>query len=252
MKWSFLNSGFHSGVYNMELDAHLASRLQQGAILTTLRVYGWNPPAISIGYHQEFDDFDAKKLNEAGIDIVRRPTGGRAILHAHELTYSVVVNVNGKGLREIYRSINEGLLCGLNLLGIKAHLTETEDDLQTAYKHPSAVPCFATSAKCEIHAGGRKIVGSAQRRFGDVVLQHGSFLLGPQHNRIAEFLSTRLQTTSDLIEDHLQSRAVDAESILRRRVTFEEAAANIKSGFEEALGISFVESQEIPLETIMA
>ncbi len=239
MMWDFLNTGFHTGAFNMDLDQSLADKLLGGEGNPTLRLYGWNPPAISIGYNQSMDDFDMRKLREAGVDIVRRPTGGRAILHAHELTYSVVLKTGNRTLREIYRWINEALLRGLHVLGIDAQLVDASSSVDAMYRSPSSIPCFASSSKSEIQFKGRKLLGSAQRRYTDVVLQHGSFLLGPQHRRLMEFLSRPPERQA---EESLSARAIDAETILGRHVTFEEAAAAVKLGFERSPGIEF--SQE--------
>ncbi len=96
MEWHFINTGFHAGEFNMRFDMELAKKLQLGGILPTLRVYGWKPWAVSLGYNQKKDDVHPDKCSEFGFDIVRRPTGGRAILHANELTYSVVMPAEGK------------------------------------------------------------------------------------------------------------------------------------------------------------
>jgi lipoate-protein ligase A len=240
MTWDFLNTGFHPGAFNMDLDRSLADRLLKGEGNPTLRVYAWDPPAISIGYNQSMDDFDTRKLREAGVDIVRRPTGGRAILHAHELTYSVVMKTENRTLREIYRLINEALLRGLCVLGIDARLVDATDSVEAMYRNPSSIPCFASSSKSEIQFNGRKLLGSAQRRYGDVVLQHGSLLLGPQHQRLMEFLSRPPERQA---EESLSARAIDAETILGRDVTFEEAAAAVKLGFERLPGVVFSEDQ---------
>ena len=241
MIWNFLNTGFNHGEFNMELDLQLVSALRERAGIPTLRMYGWSPPAISIGAHQHIEDFDAGKLEAADIDIVRRPTGGRAILHANELTYSVVMKTDGQSLRDAYRFVNEGLLCGLRVLGIDAELADRSDDFRRLYKDPSSIPCFTSFAKCEIHHQGKKLVGSAQRRYGGTILQHGSLLLGPQHRRIVEFLSEDVRGPKSVIEEQLNSCTSDAQTILGRIVTFEEAAECMKEGFRLGCGVEFIE-----------
>lgn len=248
MTWRFLNTGFNTGRFNMEYDEALATQLRNGTGVPTLRVYGWNPPAISIGFNQSIDDFDGTKLQQAGIDIVRRPTGGRAILHAHELTYSVVVRLDDRGPRAIYRFVNEGLLHGLRYLGVNAQLTDANDDFRTPYRDASSIPCFSSSAKSEIQFDGRKLVGSAQRRFGTVVLQHGSILLGPQHRRIVDFLAPHVDCMRHQLDESLSSSAIDVETIIGRPVTFDEIAACIRRGFEEACCVTFDDA--VPVEMI--
>ncbi|HZY09999.1 MAG TPA: lipoate--protein ligase family protein [Bacteroidota bacterium] len=239
MKWKFLNSGFRPGRFNMEFDEFLAHRLDDGADIPLLRLYGWKPYAISLGYNQQMEDFDLQKLQGEGIDIVRRPTGGRAIFHAHELTYCVVTKMNGQRPKEIYRFINEGLLAGLRLLGIEAELSNSTDDINQMYHDPESVNCFTSFARSEIQYREKKLAGSAQRRYNNVILQHGSILLGPQHKRIIEFLSPRMGESIVYLREKLDRRTIDAESILGRTVSYDEAADCIKRGFEQCHNISF-------------
>lgn len=239
MKWGFLNTGRNKGATNMELDNHLAFQLQNGSIPPTLRVYGWNPSAISVGYHQSFAEFDAVKLADDGIDIVRRPTGGRAILHSQELTYSVVMPIEHHTLYEIYSFINRGLVEGVRLLGIDAELSNQGKEFRTFYQTAESVACFSNAAKSEIQYRGKKLVGSAQRRFGNVVLQHGSFLLGPDHLRIVEYYVHGNDEEKSRMRKYLEDHAIDAQSITGKLIAFDEAADAIKCAFERALGISF-------------
>jgi len=247
MKWRFLNTGFHSGMFNMEFDKSLAAEFEEHhAGEAVLRVYGWKPHAISIGFHQEFEDFDLNALRAAGIDIVRRPTGGKAIFHAQELTYSVVYPLEQTGPKEIYRFVHEGLLAGLRLMGIEAELCEGDPLYRERFRDPSSVPCFSSSARSEIQFNGRKLVGSAQRRFGKTILQHGSFLLSSHHRRITDFLAPSQQGSQASLEEHLEKHTVDAAEILGQTVSFEEAASAIKLGFEHFLGMTF---DDVPEES---
>ena len=247
MRWRFLNTGFHSGMFNMEFDKDLAAEFEEHHTdEAVLRFYGWKPHAISIGFHQEFEDFDLHALRAGGIDIVRRPTGGKAIFHAHELTYSVVHPLEHTSPKEIYRFIHEGLLAGLQIMGIKAELCEGDPLYRERFRDPSSVPCFSSSAKSEIQFNGRKLVGSAQRRFGKTVLQHGSLLLNSHHRRITDFLAPCLQESQGSLEEHLEKHTVDAAEILGRIVSFEEAASTMKRGFEHFLGMTF---DEVPEES---
>ena len=229
----------------MEFDEFLVSRVQQDSGNPVLRLYGWNPPAISIGYHEPENDFNLTLLRNDGVEIVRRPTGGRAILHNNELTYSVILCSDGRGVRSVYRSINLGILRGLTLLGIAATLTDAGDDLRSVYRDPALIPCFAASAKSEIQFEGKKLVGSAQRRFQRVILQQGSILLGPQHRNIVRYLSAGSELQTHILEEVLDAKTADAESILGRSIPFEQAADAIKKGFELEHGIVFVEDHSL-------
>jgi len=220
--------GAAAGERNMEADAALADALARGEIPPTLRLYGWSPPAISIGYHQSEEDFDAVKMADAGIRLVRRPTGGRAILHWEELTYAAVLPLAAGSPREIYTAIHRTFLRGVLSMGIPADLGDGDGDMRAAGASPGGIACFSTSAKSEIRSGGKKLVGSAQRKVGGVILQHGSFLLGPRHLGIAEFVRPDRRGVA---LTGLASRTTDAETILGRPVSFAEAAGAISAAF---------------------
>lgn len=157
----------------MARDHALALKLGPGE--GVLRFYHWNPPTISFGRNEPAKDrYDEALAGEVGIDFVRRPTGGRAVLHHQELTYALVFPVGAfGGLRAAYRRINEGLLVGIQRLGAAVELA-TASGRSLA---PDAGPCFRRPAEGEVTALGRKLVGSAQVRLGEAVLQHGSILL---------------------------------------------------------------------------
>ena len=239
MIWKYINTGYKNGAFNMAYDENLVQKFNSFNQKPILRIYGWNPPAISLGFNQNIDNFDLKKLNDDGIDIVRRPTGGRAILHAHELTYSVIIKVNNDGPRAIYTFINKGLLRGLQLLGIQAELSSDDTDFRKHYQTNQSVACFSTSAKSEIKYEGKKLIGSAQRKFGNIILQHGSFLLGSEHRNIVKYLSQNISDSQRIIEEMLSSKTIEAETILRRHISLEEAADAIKRGFEVEFKIEF-------------
>ena len=238
MTWKFLNTGFNSGSFNMEFDEKLAHKFNNISDVPILRIYGWSPYTISLGFNQNILDFDSSKISQAGIDIVKRPTGGRAILHAHELTYSIVIPIGEQSPRSIYRFINEGLMCGISLMGIQVNLSENSADFRKLYQESTSIPCFSSSAKNEIQFEGRKLVGSAQRRYGKIILQHGSFLLGPQHREITRYLAPHIDSMKT-IEDDLNTKTIDAETILGRKISFENAAECIKQGFEKEHDIVF-------------
>lgn len=159
----------------MAVDAALVDSVRAGAA-PALRFYRWDPPCLSLGRNQPAAGrYDLDALRAAGVEVVRRPTGGRAVLHHHELTYSVVApeGVLG-GPRASYAAINRALVAGLRRLGVAARLQPRTGRRAPA---PSLAPCFDEPAEGEVVAGGRKLVGSAQLREAGVVLQHGSLLL---------------------------------------------------------------------------
>ncbi len=243
-EWKFLNSGVHSGDHNMRVDQLLAKRMAEQGVPPTLRLYGWDPHAISIGYNQRRHDLDEAKCLLEGIDIVRRPTGGRAILHADEMTYSVVMPAEGKGISEIYCDISKALVRGLRTLGAEVEYSAVQVDFPNLYRNQNSIPCFASSARYEIQYRGRKLVGSAQRRYAspdgdEVVLQHGSILLGPAHKKLSELVQVESEELSTSIRHGLDMKTIELSSILGRNVSFDEAAVAVKSGFEDEWNIVF-------------
>ncbi len=249
LAWHFINTGFHTGAYNMEYDVALAGKLQRGEILPTLRLYGWKPWAVSLGYNQTEKDINEKKCSEYGFDIVRRPTGGRAILHANELTYSVVMAADGKGITEIYSFISKALVAGLSKICPEVSYETSQPNFQSLYKKQESIPCFSASARYEVQINGKKLVGSAQRRFSsqdlpEVVLQHGSILLGPEHKLLAEILNVEHQEVKEKIVNDIGSKTIDLSSAVRRTVSFDETASAILAGFQETLNTSFEHQHE--------
>lgn len=243
-EWKFLNSGFHSGAHNMYVDQLLAKRMVEQGGLPTLRIYGWDPRAISLGYNQRRHDLDETKCLAQGIDIVRRPTGGRAILHADELTYSVVMYAGGKSISQVYCDISKALVRGLQTIGADVEYSAVQADFPHLYRNQNSIPCFASSARYEIQYRGRKLVGSAQRRYtspdGDeVVLQHGSILLGPAHKKLSELVQVQSEELSTSIRRELEMKTIELSSILGRNVSFNEVAIAVKGGFENEWNIVF-------------
>jgi len=238
-RWLFLNTGFKPGEFNMKFDENLALLFSKGKIPPVLRVYGWKPYAISIGYNQGIEIFDIGKIKSFGFDLVRRPTGGRAILHAEELTYSVVMNSGGKSVIEIYNLISEAIVAGLNFLGADVELETSMPDFSKSYKDYRSIPCFAITSKYEVKYKGRKLVGSAQRRYGDVVLQHGSILIGEFHKKLPEFLKTEDVEIIEEIKNGIENKTICLREILGRDVSFEEVAEAMRVGFEMRFGVKF-------------
>ena len=171
--------GARTGAWNMARDAELLASHQPGDD-PVLRVYRWQPAAVTVGYNQDFADFARDQIAARGYDLVRRPTGGRAILHADELTYAVIGSspspLFGDSLHDTYLKINEALLAFMHQLGVAADISEGESREQAG-----GLVCFRSAGKHEVKVADRKIIGSAQRRPGGVFLQHGSILAGPRH-----------------------------------------------------------------------
>lgn len=247
--WRFIDVEEHPGLYNMQGDEHLAQALLNGDGAPTVRLYRWRPWAISLGFNQDMTQIDVERAHRDGIDVVRRPTGGRAVLHAEELTYSVVMLAEGKTVLEVYNAISRALVRGLHLFGVEVSFRKSQSDFREHYKNPSSIPCFTASARYEIEWEGRKLVGSAQRRFRsprsthDVVLQHGSILIGPAHKRLVEYLLLPDLTTRQQLTQQLDQKTIDLSCLKGGQIDLDELAACIRRGFEEEWGVVFSQDQ---------
>jgi lipoyl(octanoyl) transferase len=173
-KFRLLDTSPAPGAWNMALDAALMDSVRAGGA-PVLRFYRWSPCCLSLGRNQPARErYDLEALRARGFEVVRRPTGGRAVLHDRELTYSVILpdSLLG-GPRRSYATINRALVRGLRRLGVAAELQPRGRRAAV----PSLLPCFREPAEGEVVVGGRKLVGSAQFRERHVLLQHGSLLL---------------------------------------------------------------------------
>ncbi len=244
-QWALEDSGEQSGAFNMERDELLARRFSRRMTGThpTVRLYQWRPWAVSLGHHQDEQSLDRRALSRDGIDIVRRPTGGRAILHAEELTYCVVMEAGRRSILQVYNAISDALVHGLRLFGVAVALQKSQPNFADVYRQPSSVPCFTSSARYEIEWNGRKLVGSAQRRYADgevdVVLQHGSILCGPAHRRLSDYLANQDPGVRERIRKEMEEKTVDLNEITGGPVDRGRLADCLGRGFEEAWGMVF-------------
>lgn len=170
--WRLIDTGPQDAFWNMALDEALSTVIRRDCLPPALRFYGWKSPSLTIGCFQRTAGIDLDYCMKKGIPVVRRPTGGRAILHGRELTYSFSSRPEGHfsgGLHETYRKISRALLMALRSLGIRAGMEEGK-----AGAYSGSPLCFQARSYGELSAGGRKIAGSAQRRWRDGFLQQGS------------------------------------------------------------------------------
>jgi lipoyl(octanoyl) transferase len=251
MLWRFLNTGANAGDYNMALDAAMA---QSGHCNEpTLRVFQWRPDCISLGYHQNAEEIDLLKCKKEGLDVARRPTGGRAILHAQELTYSVVVPATHPWFAilplDLYRRLSEAIATGLHYLG--AEVSFAPGEKLHVDGRPLRMACFASAARNELLAGGKKIVGSAQRRFRQGTLQHGSILLDEAHAKLPDFL-TGDESARAIERRRLAVHTTTLRKVCGRTTTFDEAASALRRGFAEILHIDFYNGAVMPEENQLA
>lgn len=248
--WRFIDTGENTGSFNMRFDEDSARALLNGSGVPTVRLFRWKPWAISLGFNQDLSNIDLRQCTAKGIDVVRRPTGGRAVFHAEELTYSVAMPADGKSVLEIYNEISRALVKGLRLFGVNATLSRSQPDLREHYKNPSSIPCFTASARYEIEWRGKKLVGSAQRRFRnqttgeEVVLQHGSILTGAAHQTLIDYLFLSDEKTRTDLANELREKTTDMSAIKQSEIDMNELAVCIRRGFEEEWQLTFSEITE--------
>lgn len=239
-RWRLIIDGAMDGATNMAIDEAMAWAAAEGIAPPTLRFYQWDPPCISLGLHQKLRDIDLDACRARGYDIVRRPTGGRAILHTDELTYAVAApesepRVAG-GVMDAYHRLSQGLVQGLRRLGIPAD--EAPGNTRTARDVSAA--CFEVPSAYEICVDGHKLMGSAQRRGRGMVLQHGTLPLYGDLTRIVDCLAIQYPAPRERLRSQLLHHAVTVEQALGRRVPFAEAAQTMAEGFAEALNLELI------------
>lgn len=250
--WRLLSTGTADGATNMAVDEAILDAVAAGESLPTLRFFAWRPPCLSVGYAQAIrDEVNPDVCRARRIDLVRRLTGGRAVLHADELTYSVVVPQSdprvADGIVESYRRLCQGLLAGLRMLGL--------DVLQAGRKPAGAealsAACFDATSDYEITVGGRKLVGSAQARRRGVVLQHGALPLVGDVTRIVDLLNLP-QDEGEAFRTALRARATTLAAALGREISFDEVARALAQGFAQALDLELVPGELSPDELARA
>ncbi|MBU9724184.1 MULTISPECIES: lipoate--protein ligase family protein [Bacillaceae] len=241
--WYFLDSGLKGPAYNMALDEKLMDWHREKKINPVIRFYGWNPPTLSVGYFQNVEkEIDFSAVEKHGLGFVRRPTGGRGVLHDDELTYSVIVNEDHPKMpatvTEAYRVISEGLLEGFRYLGLEAEFsiprTEEEKD---RLKRPRSAVCFDAPSWYELVVEGRKIAGSAQTRQKGVILQHGSIIMNIDEDKLFDIFKYPNQRVRERMQRAFKSKAVPINALTERNITIEEMKGAMKVGFEKGLDV---------------
>jgi lipoate-protein ligase A len=240
MNWYYIDSGSNTGKNNMEIDLHLAKNYKPGEAI--FRLYRWNPYCISLGANQPLNSINTELAKKDNIDIVIRPTGGRAVLHSEELTYSVIYPLDfTSSARDIYHQLNLALLAGLRIYDsrfISVELETNQPNFSEIYKQESNVACFAVSAKSELKFAGRKLVGSAQRKFEKVILQHGSILCGSFHKRITKYLNISDNDKSGISKE-IEDNTIELGEILNENIDYERLSLSLCKGFEEHFNMTF-------------
>jgi len=238
--WRLINTGVSDGATNMSIDEAIMHSVAENRSPPTLRFYGWAPPCVSVGYSQSVrKEVDLEMCRERGYTWVRRPTGGRAILHIDELTYSVVAprgeaRVAGDIITS-YRRLSLGMVEGLRTLHggvVQADRMEADGGVE------KSAACFDVPSHYEVTAYGRKLVGSAQVRRNGVVLQHGALPLEGDVSRLANVLALP-EPDRVALRGKLLERAIALDEVVGRVVPFDEAVEALTQGFGRALNLEF-------------
>ncbi len=225
------------GAWNMAVDEAVLEAAGSGDSLPTLRLYAWEPACLSLGYAQPVRDVDLDRLHARGWDLVRRPTGGRAVLHVDELTYSVTGPLEEPRLAgtvlESYNRLAAALTQALCTLGLPV---QVQEHAKPAGRTANPV-CFEMPSTYEITIGGKKLVGSAQARRKGGVLQHGSLPLTGDLTRILQVLVYPDDESRLHAAERLLARATTVETALGRVVTWDETAEACASAFRSVLAL---------------
>lgn len=226
MKWRLLLTGHNDAATNMSIDESVMVFVGQGKALPTIRLYGWSPPAVSIGYFQGLaEEVDLLMCEKYGIDYIRRITGGGAVFHEHEVTYSLSIPESSllipSNVLESYKVICQGIVEGLAELDVKSKFVPLND----------------------IIVDGKKISGSAQTRRSRTILQHGTVLIDTDVEKMFSILKVPSEKLKDKLISDVKQRVTSLKSTLAREVEFNEVCAALSKGFERALDIELEEGE---------
>lgn len=251
--WRLILHPARSGSWNMAVDEAILEAVGKGSAPATLRLYSWEPPCLSLGFSQPIEDVDLTALETHGWDLVRRPTGGRAILHADEITYAVIgsdtdARLSG-GVLESYQVLAQALLKVFYRLGIPAEIEAPPikpargSTDQKEQRKPINPVCFEVPSSYEITLGGKKLVGSAQARRKEGVLQHGSIPLGGDLKRIVEVLRFPNEAARENAGLRLLNRATTIEMFNGKLLSWEQVADAFAHAFQESLNLELDERE---------
>jgi lipoate---protein ligase len=225
-KWRLLETGYHSAAENMAIDRAILVAHSQQKVPPTVRFYGWNPPAISIGYFQKLtDEIDLEACKQYGVDYVRRITGGGAVFHEDEVTYSVVVREEhpqiSKNVLESYGLICQAIIQGLSYLNVESSYAPINDIL----------------------VNNKKISGNAQTRKYKTVLQHGTVLTNVDVEKMFQILQVPNEKIKGKLIANVKERVTSLTHETNEVFSFEEVSDALRRGFEETFDISLVKGE---------
>ncbi|UOQ86364.1 lipoate--protein ligase family protein [Gracilibacillus salinarum] len=255
--WYFIDTGKQSPAYNMAVDECLLRWHSEKLLPPIIRFYQWKPAGLSIGYFQKTTNkIDLEAVNRHNIGLVRRLTGGRAVLHDNELTYSIIVSEDHpkmpRSVKEAYLVLSKGLLNGFQELGIEADFSIPKDKRSSSQ---SAV-CFEEPSWYELVVDNKKAAGSAQTRKNGVILQHGSIPLTVDNHQLYDLFIYRNEQVKQRAREAFQGKAISLNDAAKRTISMSEAQNAFKNGFEKGLDIQlrtfhFNEEQQQKIDTLL-
>ncbi len=250
-----VDTGPQTGARNMEVDCMLMEAFGDGRFYRRYgsgsclwRFYGWQPHAVTLGYNQDISAIDTLRCAREGIDIVRRPTGGRAVFHADEFTYSFFAET-GEPNAVIYRLVHEVIRHALESLGIDAEFCRST--LGESRGKGAPVTCFTASARNELQVDGRKLVGSAQRRTRQVLLQHGSLPLTGKHKELSGLLAGGGREAAASTLREMERKTVSLQEVLGYIPRYGTLVGLMREAFFRLNGIEMVMLERHELEDFL-
>jgi lipoate-protein ligase A len=255
VKVRLISDGYLAGKRNMAVDEAIHRACQSGDAIPTLRFYQWRPACLSLGYFQDVEkEVNLEGLRSEGVDLVRRATGGKAVLHDDELTYSVVIaekDLPGSVL-ETYHRLSEALVEGLRTLGVPAELAALEHGVTSRDPQFRQAACFSAPSWYEIVSDGRKIVGSAQNRKNGFILQHGSIPFNFDAGKIVRCIRTVSPEHQARAEAMLKRKAAGVSEVAGREVGRDELERHLVLALRTVLGWEIVPGELSPDERASA
>ncbi|WP_173427746.1 lipoate--protein ligase family protein [Aneurinibacillus tyrosinisolvens] len=253
-QWRFIDTGVSSPAMNMAIDEAVLTIHSQGKTKPSVRFYTWEPATLSIGYFEKVNqDINMEKVREYGLGFVRRPTGGRAVLHDKELTYSVVVSEKHPempaGVTDAYRIISLGLLEGFRSIGLQAEMANPKEE---KYAEPSSAACFDAPSAYELVVEGRKVAGSAQTRQKGVILQHGAILLDMDVDMLFDVIQHPNERVKERLKKSFLDKAVAINQVRATPLSLDEARKAFRDGFAKGLNVELVDDGLTPEEKELA
>ncbi len=238
-QWRLISDGAHSGAVNMATDEALLLSHADGESPPILRLYRWEPPSLTIGYFQSYRrEVDEEGCRARGFDWVRRPTGGRAVLHQHELTYAVIIGehlLSGSVL-QTYRALSEALVEGVRRLGLEAELAPGRPPTRRD-REASSAACFDSATPHEVTVEGRKVIGSAQVRQRGVLLQHGSVPLWLDRDAAVDTLNLGSDAVRRRVRATLEKKAAGLDELTRAQLDYDRVADALQRGFASTFSL---------------